>query len=434
MPKLCEFENCKNRASYGYDTDAMVMCSKHKTFDMNNVNYSKQKKCVCGEHFPSFNYIELKAEYCGSCKKENMIDVRSKKCFCKKSQPNYNYEGLKPEYCKKCKKENMIDVKNKKCFCKNSQPSYNYKGLKPEYCNECKKDNMIDIKHHACVGCNKYRPSYNYEGLKPEYCKECKKENMINVSKKRKCFCGKFQPIYNYEGLKSEYCNECKKENMINVVSNKCKCNKIPSFNFEGLTAKYCSFCKEEGMIIVRNNKNVCRNKGCTVEANKKYKNYCTHCFQNLFPLDPLTFQIRCKTKEIAVRDFINLNFEGFHHDKPLEYGGCDCLHRRRVDHRKMINNTLLCIETDENQHKSYSIKDEQDRYNDLLTIFTCKYIFIRFNPDSYKDKNGKKCNPSISTRLLTLKEEIDTQIKRIQNEENNDLLEIKYLYFDSFV
>ena len=219
---------------------------------------------------------------------------------------------------------------------------------------------------------------------------------------------------------------------MINIVSNKCKCNKVVSFNFEGLLAKYCSLCKQDGMICVNIKK--CLNKGCNTEANKKYKNYCTYCFQNLFPLDPLTFQIRCKTKEIAVRDFINSNFEGFQHDKTLEYGGCDCLNRRRIDHRKLINNTLLCIETDENQHKSYSKNDEQYRYNDLLTTFTCKYIFIRFNPDSYSDKNGKKCNPSISTRLLTLKEEIDKQIKRIQNEENNDLLEIKYLYFDNFV
>jgi hypothetical protein len=205
----------------------------------------------------------------------------------------------------------------------------------------------------------------------------------------------------------------------------------VVSFNFEGLPAKYCSSCKEEGMIIVRNNRNVCKNKGCSTEANKKYKNYCTYCFQHLFPLDPLTFQIRCKTKEIAVRDFINLNFEGFQHDKPLEYGGCDCLNRRRVDHRKLINNTLLCIETDENQHKSYNKIDEQNRYNDLLTSFTCKYIFIRFNPDTYNDANGKKNNPSISTRLVKLKDEINKQIERIKNDENTELLEIKYLYFD---
>ena len=226
---------------------------------------------------------------------------------------------------------------------------------------------------------------------------------MINVAEKMKCFCKKSRTSYNYECQNTEYCNDCKKEGMINVVSNKCKCNKVVSYNFPGLSAKYCSSCKEEGMVIVRNNKNICKNKGCTTEANKKYKNYCTYCFQHLFPLDPLTFQIRCKTKELAVRDFINSNFEGFQHDKTLEYSGCDCLNRRRIDHRKLINNTLLCIETDENQHKPYNKKDEQDRYNDLLSAFTCKYIFIRFNPDSYNDKNGKKCNPSISTRLITL-------------------------------
>ena len=31
------------------------------------------------------------------------------------------------------------------------------------------------------------------------------------------------------------------------------------------------------------------------------------------------------------------------------------------------------------------------------------------------------------------LKQEIDKQIKRIENQENIDLLEIKYLYFDNF-
>jgi hypothetical protein len=34
-------------------------------------------------------------------------------------------------------------------------------------------------------------------------------------------------------------------------------------------------------------------------------------------------------------------------------------------------------------------------------------------------------------TRLPILKEEIEKQIKRIENEENNDLLEIIKLYYD---
>jgi hypothetical protein len=390
MPNLCCFENCRKRAYFG-----------------------ENKKCVvCKEHNTN-----------------NWSDIISSKCFCGKASKLYNFEGLKPMYCSLCKKDEMINcVVSKKCGCGNIA-RFNYLGESPKFCIDCKNTDMINVIQTKCK-CKKTIPTYNYEGLKPEFCSSCKEPDMTNVRQK-KCGCGTIAS-FNYKGKSPEFCFDCKKPDMVNLRSKKCICGKyLASFNFTGLSAKYCSSCKEEGMICLNIKK--CKNEGCTVEGNKKYKNYCTYCFQHLFPLDPLTFQIRCKTKELAVRDFINSNFEGFQHDKTLEYGGCDCLNRRRIDHRKLINNTLLCIETDENQHKQYSKKDEHDRYNDLLTIFTCKYIFIRFNPDSYKDKNGKKCNPSISTRLLTLKEEIDKQIKYIQNEENNDLLEIKYVYFDNF-
>ena len=33
--------------------------------------------------------------------------------------------------------------------------------------------------------------------------------------------------------------------------------------------------------------------------------------------------------------------------------GGC-CATKRRIDLRKLINNTMLCIEIDEEQHKHY--------------------------------------------------------------------------------
>ena len=61
------------------------------------------------------------------------------------------------------------------------------------------------------------------------------------------------------------------------------------------------------------------------------------------------------------------------------------------------------------------------------------KFIFIRFNPDKYKNKNNKYVNPIIKTRLPILKEEIERQIERIKNEENTDLLEIIKLYYDDY-
>jgi hypothetical protein len=38
-----------------------------------------------------------------------------------------------------------------------------------------------------------------------------------------------------------------------------------------------------------------------------------------------------------------------------------------------------------------------------------------------------------ISTRLAQLKQEIERQIERIQKEENKDLIERVYLYYDGF-
>jgi hypothetical protein len=223
---------------------------------------------------------------------------------------------------------------------------------------------------------------------------------------------------------------------MVNVRHKKCQCGKAqPSYNEPGQTnAICCSSCKTETMVDVINKK--CKANGktlCDTRGNIKYKGYCSHCFQHLFPTDPLTFQIRSKTKEIAVRDFINANFDGWQHDKCLYTDNCDCTIRRRIDHRVLIGNTLLVVETDENQHKSYDKMDEEIRYDDLYMAYPGKWIYIRFNPDKYKSKNGKNKNPEIATRLTELKKEIEKQINRIKNEENIDPLEIKYMFYDGY-
>jgi hypothetical protein len=220
---------------------------------------------------------------------------------------------------------------------------------------------------------------------------------------------------------------------MINVTSKNCECGmNQPSFNLVGvIPAICCSKCKTEDM--VNTHKKSCPGQEglCATMGNKRYKGYCTFCFQHEFPLDPLTFQIRSKTKEVAVRDFINSHFEGFCHDRIMYTPDCDCTIRRRIDHRCHINNTVLAIETDEGGHKRYNKEDEDARYNDLYMAYSGKWIYIRFNPDSYKDKNGKKRNPDISTRLRVLKTEIEKQIARAKSDENKELVEIIYMYYD---
>jgi hypothetical protein len=480
MPKLCEFENCKKVSTYGINCNP-IRCANHKEQNMKLAS----SLCLCGKQ-AHYNFDGLKPKFCANCKPENSINVKNKKCIfenCNK-MPNYNYAHEKnPIYCKNHCLENMIDIKHKRCTylgC-NKIPSFNFENEKkpiyciahkingminlfkrkckvenckitahfnyenehtPIYCFAHKETNMINLTSKCCIypEC-KTTPNYNFENeTSPIYCKLHKKTDMINI-RKSKCLHNDccITASFNYETEnKAIYCFEHRLSNMINVKSKMClhdNCDKQPFYNFEGQQGGlYCVNHKLPNMVNTISY--ICKAENCGTRGNKNYKGYCTNCFQHLFPTDPLTFQIRSKTKEIAVRDFINSRFEGFQHDKSIWYNEtvCDCTTKRRIDHRKLINGTLLCIETDENQHKSYSKTDEEARYNDIFMAFGGKFIFIRFNPDKYKDKNGKSCNPMLVNRLPVLEDEINKQIKRIETGKNTELLEVIELYYDKSI
>ena len=481
MPKLCEFETCRCQASYGEYYGKPIRCKNHKEEYKLVSRLCQHPGCQIQ---PNYNYSnETKPLFCSPHKLENMVNIISKRCEhpgCQK-QPNYNYfSETKPIFCSSHKLENMIDIKNKRCEHDGCQkrPNYNYANESTSrFCSSHKLENMIDIISKRCEqdGCQK-RPNYNYANESTaRFCSSHKLENMVDIKNKR-CHHPGCQTIPNYNYARETtaiFCSSHKLENMIDIISKKCQhsgCQKIPNYNYaRETTAIFCSSHKLENMVDIKNKR--CHHPGCqTIPnynyarettaifcsshklenmvdiknkrckssdicmgtfANVKYKGYCARCYQHLFPNDPLSFQIRSKTKEIAVRDYINSIFEGFQHDIPLWTGNCDCTHRRRIDHRKLIGNTLLCIETDENQHRSYDKTDEEIRYDDVMMLHGGKFVYIRFNPDKYKDKNGKSMNPMLYTRLPVLRKEIEKQIHRIENEENTELLEIIKLYYN---
>jgi hypothetical protein len=442
MPKICEYETCRAYANYGEFYGKPLRCKEHKGDYKLVSSLCKNGNCNIR---PCYN-IEGKSKglYCALHKLDGMTNVINKKCIhpnCNKN-PVYNVEGeTKGLYCLLHKLDDMIDIINKKCIHNNckKQPNYNVEGeTKGLYCSEHKLDGMIDVINKKCIHPNcKKIPLYNTEGkTKGLYCSAHKMDGMIDVINKL-CIhpnC-KTQSNYNIEGeTKALYCSEHKLDGMVDIRNKTClhpNCNTRPLYNIQGeKKGLYCSIHKLDGMIDIINKK--CIGNFCLgTLANPKYKGYCSSCYKNLFPSDPLTLQMRSKTKEIAIRDFINLNFEGFQHDNPLWSGNCECTHRRRIDHRKLIGNTLLCIETDEEQHKGYDKDDEEIRYDDLYMLHSAKFIFIRFNPDKFKNKEGKSVNLMLYNRLPVLKQEIEKQIKRIENEENTELLEIIKLYYD---
>jgi hypothetical protein len=389
---ICNIPGCPRKAFHAQFFGQPIRCTDHKE------HYKPQYKiCMCGSHHPSYNFEgEKRPKCCGKCKTEGMINIRDRKCKCGKTFPSFNLEGnLKSEYCADCKEDGMIQVlKRTKCKCGVS-PSYNFKGLPVRYCVNCKEDGMIRVNDPVCK-------------------------------------CGTNYPIYNFRGKTPKYCRLCKEDGMITITGTRCKCGTKATFNYEGIPPRFCKKCKESDMIIIYQAKCKGQDGYCPVIGNPKYRGYCTFCFAHTFPLDPLTPMIRRNTKEIAVRNYINSEFEGFQHDKALWIEHCECDHRRRIDHYKMINNTYLCIETDENQHKYYNKEDEKSRYNDLFMMHGGKFIFIRFNPDKYVDSNNEKCNPSLESRYQVLQDEINTQLARIENEENKEFIEEVYLFYDA--
>jgi hypothetical protein len=212
------------------------------------------------------------------------------------------------------------------------------------------------------------------------------------------------------------------------IKARKCtdeECNKVRVFN-----TKYCLFHININDIQV-DNKYKC------IECIFAYKRsgfskHCRTCFYYKYP----THQLSIKTnnycsKERKVKNELTLmaledkDFDGFVHNKPMIITDCDCTVGRRIDFRKQIGNTVLCIEVDENAHCGYDLKDNERRYNEIIFAYTCNYIFIRFNPD--KTRRDKS---TLADRIPRLFIEIKKQIIRINNGENSELLETIYLFY----
>ena len=397
----CKFDGCLNtngkrkKARYNFEGLIPKFCVLHKHDGMIDITH---KKCLkCNKKQPNFNKEgETKALYCGDCKQEDMIDVINKKCLkCKTKIPSFNKEGeTKALYCGDCKTEDMIDVISKKCIiCKTKRPVFNKEGEKDAtHCKKCKQKDMIDVISKKCLKCNKKRPVFNKEGEKSAtHCGNCKEEDMIDVKNPKCLKCKTKIPSFNKEGeTKALYCGNCKQEDMIDVKNKKClKCKtKRPVFNKEGETkALYCGNCKKEDMIDVINKR--CITELCDIQiSNPKYKGYCLRCFIYTFPDEPITRNY--KSKEYSIIEFIKENFEKYEfiYNKRIQNG----ISKRMPDLLLNLENQVLIIEVDENQHEKYDCSCENKRLMELsLDVEHKSIVFIRFNPDSYLDKEGKK-------------------------------------------
>jgi len=452
----CKIEGCNKYSSYGYDADNKYLrYTLHKEDGMIDIkSKNRTTKCICGKN-PFYGYKGQRPKFCAVCKDPNdpnLINVYEKTCNICSKIGYYTHIGSNIYYCLEHKEINMISYKKK-----NLQQKEIYICVCGVKFNEKKyKINETD-ENYSCYLChikNKPKKGYCHCGKRATFgiteatrCKEHIEEGMNdikNVNKRSKKIsadgqplCGicinPFIPSINPKSKTNKpykTCEECRKI----AIKHRCIHGFQPSRCRNCKGTSFCQHDKIKARCYECRGNQICggQENTCTQLGNKNYKGYCTFCFSNLFPDDKLTLNIRTKSKELKVRDFINENYDDFIHDKPIIIGdGCDCTNRRRIDFRKIIGNTILAIEVDEFQHKRYDPKDEEARYNDMMMVFSGKWFYIRYNPDTYRDANNDIQNPDIYTRLAHLKKTIDKAINTINNDKNKELITIEYIYYD---
>jgi hypothetical protein len=95
------------------------------------------------------------------------------------------------------------------------------------------------------------------------------------------------------------------------------------------------------------------------------------------------------KTKESATVDFIKQTYTDFEwiSDKRVA-DGCSS---RRPDLLLDLGWHIVIVEIDENKHSNYDCSCENKRLMQLSQDLQHRpIVFIRFNPDAYKDEDGK--------------------------------------------
>jgi len=444
---LCTHEICRKRASWGYSRRDPQRCSDDAVEGMKSV------RSLCVEcdatQYASYGLPEGKRTHCASCKTDDMVlKCRNSKCVvCGEAEATCALKGDRPTHCGECKTDDMVNVRSKKCeVCGEVTASCGLHKGKPTHCGSCKTSDMVDVVGKMCEVCGEVRASCALKGDRPTHCGSCKTGDMVDVVNKKCEVCGEVTANCALKGDRPTHCASCKTDDMVNVKSKKCEvCGEVTASC--GLDGKrtHCGSCKTDEMVGVMSKRckglleSVTNGHGtlpCGSVGNRRYRGYCTVCFKANFPTDPLTLQMHFKVWEPAVVSWINANFEGWRHNCRVP---SDCgrpAAPRNLDHWKIFGNTLFCVETDEHQHNGYDAADERLRYSQFEEAFSGKQIWIRFNPDSFRDQNGKRRTPELAGRLRTLLEEMKKQIQRIECDEHcqTDRVEIIYLYYDGYV
>ena len=361
------------------------------------------------------NVVENNKKICSRCKKkQSLTEFKSK-------------TGREIKTCSSCRRKTQ---KCKEEGCK-TQPTYGLPGSKKrEYCVKHGKDRegYEDIANKRCVypGC-KTHPKYGLPGSKKrEYCVKhgMDRDGYEDIASKRCEYPGcKTRANYGKLFTTVSHCFIHKTKNMYRTIHPKCEfplCKSRPFYTPKGkIFPLRCEdhYLPDDSNVVERE---------------------CSSCHLMEIISDELSFKGQCNVcndfqeynsrKEHIVMDILKLHdLEPDIRDKIYD-SKCS---KKRVDGIYDCKTHFILLEIDEHQHSSSKYDCERVRMKNLSQEFGgAPVIFVRFNPDSYRDQFEGYVAPNIEGRMFKL---IET-IRRMWDYKPSCLLSVVYLYYDLYV
>lgn len=368
---------------------------------------------------------------------------------------------IKPKYIRKKCEHGKYSFQCKDCngisICIHKKPKHickecGGKGICPHQriksnCVECHGINICDHnkRRSRCVEC-KGASICPHQKIKSR-CVECD-GNQLCPHKRRKELCVdcKGAAICLHQ-LRRSRCIDCNGSEICPHSKNKLTCVECHGQNIceHNTLREQCIAC--HGKRICEHDKRISACIKCTPSSgcqhchtvsiiSSNWKPYCFRCYCVLNPY--AVIPRKYKLKEHHVVDALKAHFkEQFTmiFDKPVE-GGCS---KKRPDISIDFGSHCLMIEIDENRHVNYSCEERRmvELYED---IGFRKIIFLRFNPDGYKEGTHKYISPFRYTRsgILQLDEtefnrRIGQLIERIHAHcllEPTEQITVEYMFY----
>jgi hypothetical protein len=448
VSKRCKHPGCSKQPTYGpiggrSKKDA-IYCVTHAPTGYINVAHKKCKHPLGCSTRPTYGPTGgsgKDAAYCATHAPTGYVVVANKQCKhpsgCS-TRPTYGPTGGSKKdatYCATHAPTGYVNVTNKKCKhpsgCSRI-PAYGPAGgtrKDGEYCTTHAPTGYVDVVNKKCKhpsGCLK-QPSYGPVGGSSKdagYCRKHTPTDYIDVVSKR-CHYPECTARAHYGCLFGDikHCSRHKSPNETRKTRPKCThadCKEQPMWtDASDNNPQRCNIHKKD------EDKNVVERKceGCGLEWYIKEGNLCNDCsdFAKAKP----------KRREAEMRIRVVLTEAGFklaEVDQPIQ-GGCS---RRRPDIVIRLPFITIIIEIDEHQHRrtQYGCDCEQGR---MITLFQdeggSKTAFVRYNPDSYVDKDGKRHGKN--TKQASREKRLVQAIRGLIHHPPKAMLSAAYLYYD---